>query len=471
MRTGRFLLLPLLFAFPAISVRAQDATVHIDAGRELHRVSPLLTGACIEDVNHEIYGGLYSQMLFGESFQEPAPLPQAEDFTTHGEAWRIAEGNAVSPRGDGNKLIADAPRVTDGEVSVKVRFDDRASGNAGLIVRVDHAKRGADAFYGYEISLDPENQRIRLGRHRNDWRLLRELPCEVPIGEWIDLRVVFSSTRLTVYSNGERRLEFDDTNPGALVDGLVGVRQWQLSASFRDLRVSKGKNDAVELPFVAVQGAEAKAVSGMWRAVVDGAEGEFRLIDERPFVGRQSQSLRFVEGAGSVGIENPGLNRWGLSFQEGKAYEGTLYARTEADCEIQVAAESGDGSSILAEASVSLAAGDWQRLDFSLTPDATVHDGRFVIRLASPGGATIGYAFLQPSEWGRFKGLPVRGDVAQALIDQGITILRYGGSMVNNPGYKWKNMIGPRAERPPYRGHWYPYSTNGWGILDFMNFC
>src|SRR5882724_7635219 len=32
-------------------------------------------------------------------------------------------------------------------------------------------------------------------------------------------------------------------------------------------------------------------------------------------------------------------------------------------------------------------------------------------------------------------------------------------------------MIGPRAHRPPYEGHWYPYSSNGWGIFDFLNFC
>ena len=43
--------------------------------------------------------------------------------------------------------------------------------------------------------------------------------------------------------------------------------------------------------------------------------------------------------------------------------------------------------------------------------------------------------------------------------------------MVNHPGYSWKNMIGPRDRRPPYAGTWYRYSTNGWGIVDFMNFC
>ena len=32
-------------------------------------------------------------------------------------------------------------------------------------------------------------------------------------------------------------------------------------------------------------------------------------------------------------------------------------------------------------------------------------------------------------------------------------------------------MIGPRDRRPPYRGTWYPYSSNGWGIVDFLDFC
>jgi hypothetical protein len=52
---------------------AQEAEVVVYADQVSHRVSRYLTGACIEDVNHEIYGGIYSQMIFGESFQEPPP--------------------------------------------------------------------------------------------------------------------------------------------------------------------------------------------------------------------------------------------------------------------------------------------------------------------------------------------------------------------------------------------------------------
>ena len=60
---------------------------------------------------------------------------------------------------------------------------------------------------------------------------------------------------------------------------------------------------------------------------------------------------------------------------------------------------------------------------------------------------------------------------AEALVAQGLTVLRYGGSMVNYPEYRWKKMIGPPDRRPPYQGTWYPHSSNGWGIFDFLSFC
>jgi alpha-L-arabinofuranosidase len=57
------------------------------------------------------------------------------------------------------------------------------------------------------------------------------------------------------------------------------------------------------------------------------------------------------------------------------------------------------------------------------------------------------------------------------MVAEGLTFLRYGGTMVNAPEYRFKKMIGDPDTRPPYRGHWYPYSTNGFGIEDFLKFC
>ena len=54
----------------AASLAAQTATIHIDARQKLHRITPLFIGVNLEDLNFQTYGGLYSQLLHGEAFQE-----------------------------------------------------------------------------------------------------------------------------------------------------------------------------------------------------------------------------------------------------------------------------------------------------------------------------------------------------------------------------------------------------------------
>jgi hypothetical protein len=277
-----------------ISGRAQQATITIHADEVQHQVSRLLTGACIEDVNHELYGGIDSQMIYGESFAEPTPK------------------NATST----------------------------------------------------------------------------------------------------------------DT------------------------------------------------ISGMWRALRRGSpDARFSIETAAPFSGHQSQVIEFDSGSGEVGIENESLNRWGMYFVKGKKYEGYIWAKSQSPVDIFVSLGGSSDDGTYCEQRLHLGAGGWKRLNFALKPNVTTTNGGFAITLKNPGVVTLGYAFLQPGPWGRFKNLPVRKDVAEGLIDQGITVLRLGGSMVNAPEYRWKKMIGPRDRRAPYKGHWHPQSSNGWGIFEFLQFC
>src|SRR5271168_3245133 len=112
------------------NLRAQE--IKVDAGRVIGRVSRYLTGACIEDVNHEIYGGIYSQMVFGESFQEPAPPKPINGFTAYGGRWAAKDGVLDADAGDGCKLIRDSPLPANGEVGVDLYLSSQEHGNAGL---------------------------------------------------------------------------------------------------------------------------------------------------------------------------------------------------------------------------------------------------------------------------------------------------------------------------------------------------
>eukprot|EP00933_Yihiella_yeosuensis_P007713 TRINITY_DN11286_c1_g1_i1.p1 TRINITY_DN11286_c1_g1~~TRINITY_DN11286_c1_g1_i1.p1 ORF type:complete len:726 (-),score=94.82 TRINITY_DN11286_c1_g1_i1:113-2164(-) len=72
------------------------------------RASTHLIGFGIEDVNHELYGGLYSQMVYGEDFEEPAGLSGVSgDIETSMQSrvsptWAPLESSSKGPNYDGD---------------------------------------------------------------------------------------------------------------------------------------------------------------------------------------------------------------------------------------------------------------------------------------------------------------------------------------------------------------------------------
>jgi hypothetical protein len=488
-RAGSASALVACLLFACASATAADPTrivVHADTPGT--RLSRYLTGACIEDVNHEIYGGLYSQMLFGESFQEPASTATPPGFQAFGGRWTVNDGVLSADGPLGPKLIAAPGDARVDEASVEMFLPDASPGFGGLIVRVNKPGLGPDNFDGYEISLDAEHQLVRLGWHGHNWKSIRDVPCAVRVGHWVSLQVRLLDNALEVFvdDKGVLRHEHGGPLPGG---NAVGVRPWEKEIRYRNLKVTSGHGSAKpyetkSFPFSQSAVGDDDQVSGMWRAVRRGSPtARIRVETESPFVGNQCQRVTLASGTGEIGVANRGLNGWGLYLEADKPYEGYVWVRSakpaqadkpvdaEKPANVCVSLESGDGEQTVAEAQLGAPTADWSRLDFTLIPSATVRGGRFVVKLRQPGSVVLGHAFLQPGEWGRFKDLPVRRDVAEAMVDQGITVLRYGGSMVNNAEYRWKKMIGPRDRRSPYKGMWYPYSSNGWGIIDFIDFC
>ncbi|GHH38699.1 RICIN domain-containing protein [Lentzea cavernae] len=219
--------------------------------------------------------------------------------------------------------------------------------------------------------------------------------------------------------------------------------------------------------------AQATGVSGMWRPVTTGnARGSHSLDTTSPFKGRQSQRVTFDSGRGSVGVENRGLNRQGIGVVGGKQYEGKVTLRTDRRQTIVLALQSEDGSRTYARTSVRATGTGWQTYNFSLVPSRTDAHARFVVELTAAGSIDIGYSFLQPGTWGRYRGLPVRKDVAEMMVQQGLQAIRFGGCANSGCGdvseYKWKTMIGDPVTRPVTKGFWYPYESNGWGIFEFL---
>ena len=423
------LVLAASLGFGWLSRAAEEVRITVHASQARHRLTRYMTGACIEDVNHEIYGGIYSQMIFGESFQEPPSPPKLVGFTAYEGDWQLADGTLAVGSAPGPKLVSDFSPFANGTVGVELLLPGKSGGVAGLLVKLTAPGNGMDNFMGYEVALDSERQWLVLGRHRHNWEPLQNVPCVVPADQWIPLVVRTGEKTLEILVDGKIVLKYEDQH-FPLLRGGIALRSFNRACRYRNLWVqTDGQTKA--LAFQAAPDLNA-GVSRMWRGWQEGsAQAEFSLISDQPFIGRQSQRMTFRAGKGEVGLYNQSLNRWGMHFVAGQPYEGYLWVRATELTRFSVSLQNLDGSQSYAEQELEATPGDWCRLSFVLTPKANNQAGRFAIRLTQPGTLSVGHAFLQPGEWGRFKGLPDRKDVVQGLIDQGLTVLRYGGSMVN----------------------------------------
>ena len=452
---------------------AQNARIEVDAARVVNRVSPYLAGSCIEDVNHEIYGGLYNQKIFGESFEEPPLGPRFRDWKTLGGEWSPnGEGVAVAAN-QGAKLESERPAFGDGTIVAELRFAPGAGGNAGLLARVSDAGVGADNFNGYEISLEPRSKRVILGKHRQNWQLLQSAKATFDPQQWTRLKVELSGPRIRVFvgESAVPAIDFLDSD-APLTMGTVALRTWGADAAFRRLSVQTPTQDERAIQVGAIE-TPAFGVSGQWDAVHSGAAPvEFSRDNSRPFNGIWSQKITRGAGGGIAGVANRGLNRWGIAARRGQTLGGRIYLRAQSlRGSVTLALQSVDGKRTYAHQQIADVSADWTKYPIILTPNTDDAGARFVVTIDQPGTLWIDQVTLGGTGSAQFADLPVRADIAHMMQAQGLRFLRYGGSMVNAPEYRWKKMIGNPDKRPPYRGTWYDYSTNGFGIEEFVRFC
>ena len=442
----------IAFLLPLCAAISTAQTLTVDAGQVLCRVEPLIYGAGAEDVNHEIYGGLYDQKIFGEGFEEPA-FTGINGFRAYDEQWSIVSGMAQLQTSRHGKLIYEAGQLSGSIVEVEVRMDD-INAIAGLIVNVTNPAGGADSFNGYELALNAKKGSFVLGKHQQNWQPISDTPMSFnPLGEWNKIRVLINGAKLKIYLNDSLIKTFEDAN-SPLESGYIGLRSFGGSATFRNLKIDE-KDIAFE--------SDALGVSGMWSPIGDAT---FEHDNSNPFTGRFSQKIETPQPplGGVKGIYNQGLNRWGISIEQDKPLHLSLYLKGDS-AKVQVALQSSEGSREYARAEIDGITEEWKRFDVKLTPNSDDPAGRFVIELAEEGTVWVDQVLLCTDSY------PFRADITEAFQQEHLTFLRYGGTMVNAREYMTRNMIGSRLERQPYYGHWYRYATNGFAIPEFVEFA
>ena len=182
-------------------------------------------------------------------------------------------------------------------------------------------------------------------------------------------------------------------------------------------------------------------------------------------------------GGQRAGVANEGF--WGIPVKPDTTYRASFYAKASNGFKgpLTVSIESNDGKTVFANAQVSQISPEWKKYTATLktgkVPASTTN--RFVISTGTPGTVWLSLVSLFPPTYkNRQNGNRI--DLMELLVAMKPAFLRFpGGNYLEGPNYEnrfnWKETIGPIEQRPTHMSPWRYRSSDGMGLLEFLQWA
>lgn len=287
----------------------------------------------------------------------------------------------------------------------------------------------------------------------------------------LSLALAVSSIRLQA-QQPTLTLHLDQNSP-AVSPGLYGLMTEEINFSYEgglygELIRNRSFKDSSHIP-------------AFWSLVHDDRSNDSMSLDKKDGISEAlpiSLRLDVHNSDGTSGIANKGF--WGIATRPATTYQGSFYAKYAgmASPSLTVALESLDGKTTYATAAVSRITAEWHRYTFTLTTAAGIpptKDARFVITTRQPGSYWFSLVSLFPPTY-KNRANGNRADIMQLLADMNPAFLRLpGGNYLEgntfSNRFEWKKTIGPLENRPGHLSPWHYRSTDGLGLLEYLEWC
>jgi alpha-N-arabinofuranosidase len=193
-----------------------------------------------------------------------------------------------------------------------------------------------------------------------------------------------------------------------------------------------------------------------------------------------TRSLRVTVSAAApgspAGAENGGY--WGIPVRPQTVYTGSFYAKTDAPgLPVTVSLENDQTGVVAATAKVTGLTGEWKQFTFTLKTAGVPPSSNNHLNLTIAQPATVWFdlvSLFPPTYHARPSGNRV--DIMEKLAALQPKFLRLpGGNYLEGDHiadrFDWKKTIGPWTDRPTHQSPWSYRSSDGMGLLEFLEWC
>jgi alpha-N-arabinofuranosidase len=177
-----------------------------------------------------------------------------------------------------------------------------------------------------------------------------------------------------------------------------------------------------------------------------------------------------------AGVQNDGY--WGIPVRAQTSYSGSFYAKTDsAGVPVTVSLVNDETGTTAASATVTGLTGEWKQYTFTLkTAQVPVTANNHLI-LTIPRPATVWFnlvSLFPPTYHDRVNGNRI--DLMEKLAAMNPRFLRLpGGNYLEgdhiSERFQWKKTIGPLVDRPTHPSPWRYRSSDGMGLLEYLEWC
>lgn len=183
-----------------------------------------------------------------------------------------------------------------------------------------------------------------------------------------------------------------------------------------------------------------------------------------------------ADAANTFGLRNRGW--WGVPVRPNSTYTGSVYAKGDAAAGVKVSLVSNDTGRVLASATLPALTGEWKQYSFTMKTGAdagATANNQILVTVEHPGSVWLQLLSVFPPTYkNRVNGNRI--DLMEMMAAMHPAFLRFpGGNYLEGntipERFDWKKTVGPLVDRPGHASPWRYHSTDGMGLLEFLNWC